>query len=403
MKVEIKPSKAHGIVLPPASKSYAHRMVIGAALADGESIIHNVNLCEDILATLDCASALGVEYSLDGDTVKICGMGGQTATDAILPCRDSGSTLRFFIPVALSQSGRYDFCGSKRLFERGIGVYENAFDKSGVSFEKRDDGVLITGGLTAGEYVLPGDVSSQYVTGLLFALPLLDGDSIVTVLPPVESRKYIDITIDVLSLFGITVDEREANRFFVKGNQKYSPRNCTVEGDWSNAAFLIALGIISGNVEITVLNHDSVQGDRVFDELVKKLDEPSPVIDIAGCPDLGPILFACAAYKHGAVFTGTRRLRIKESDRAAVMKEELAKFGVRLTVEENSVTVHDDTLIKPTEILLGHNDHRIVMSLAVLASAAGGVIEGCEAVKKSYPDFFDTITSLGVEVINETE
>lgn len=402
MKIEIKPSLARGKVTPPSSKSYAHRMVIGALLADGESVIRNVSLCEDILATLDCAAALGVKYSVDKQTVRVCGIAGETAERATLPCRDSGSTLRFFIPVALSKNGSYTFRGSERLLERGISVYEDAFSDIGVTFEKNLDNVRVTGELKAGDYVLPGNVSSQYVTGLLYALPLLDGDSTVTVLPPVESRKYIDITIDVLSSFGVAVDEKKPNCFTVKGRQRYIPYDCTVEGDWSNAAFLIALNLLGGEVETIGLNHESVQGDRVFVELVSKLDEPNPVIDISDCPDLGPILFVCAAYKHGATFTGTRRLRIKESDRAAVMARELAKFGVRLTVEENSVTVHEGTPVRPTETLLGHNDHRIVMALAVLSTAVGGVIDGCEAVSKSYPDFFETIASLGVEVIYES-
>lgn len=401
MRISIKPGVARGSATPPSSKSYAHRLVIGASLADGKSVIRGVNLCEDILATLDCASALGTRYSLDGDSVEIRGTAGRVVNEAALPCRDSGSTLRFFIPVALTGGGHYVFSGSRRLIERGAGVYESSLGESGVKFERSPEAIDVTGGLRHGDYILPGDVSSQYVTGLLYALPLLDGDSTITVLPPIESRQYIDITLDVLARFGINIDEPEKNTFRIKGGQTYNSLDCKVEGDWSAAAFLIALGAMGGDVALEGMNAGSVQGDRVFASLLARLDEDKPVVDISDCPDLGPILFACAAYKHGATFTGTRRLRIKESDRAAVMAEELGKFGVRVTVDENSVTVHGDPLVTPSEVLCGHNDHRIVMSLAVLSTVTGGTIDGCEAVSKSYPDFFGTLGQLGLEISYE--
>ena len=279
--------------------------------------------------------------------------------------------------------------------ERGIGVYEEILPPKGISVEKTASTIALRGSLTAGTYTLRGDVSSQFVSGLLLALPLLAGDSTVCVLPPVESRPYIDITRDVMASFGVYVEEERENRFHIPGGQRYGSRAAAVEGDWSNAAFLMALG---DGVEVTGLRDNSLQGDRVCREMLRRLREPGAVLDLAPCPDLGPILFAAAARGHGAVFTGTRRLRIKESDRVAAMAQELAKFGVRVQAEENRVTVLPGGITAPTEELDGHNDHRIVMALSVLAASAGGTISGAEAVNKSYPDFFDALRTLGLTI-----
>lgn len=397
MRAVIRPGRARGSVPVPSSKSYAHRMVLAAALAEGPSRIRNVSACDDIAATLDCAAALGVSWDAGDGEIALGGVGGRFPGEAALPCRDSGSTLRFFLPVALSGGGTYRFTGSRRLFQRGVEVYETMLGGAGIAFTKAADSVTVSGRLRPGDYTLPGDVSSQYVSGMLFALPLLDGDSSLTVLPPVESRNYIDITAAVLARFGVTVTEPRPNCFHIPGRQRYRALDCAVEGDWSNAAFLLALNELGGEVRPEGLDPESLQGDRVFPALLRALDGPDPVIDIAGCPDLGPILFACAACKQGAVFTGTRRLRIKESDRAAVMAEELSKFGVPVRVEENRVTVGSG-LHAPTEALEGHNDHRIVMAMAVLATVTGGVIEGCQAVGKSFPTFFTVLEHLGLEV-----
>ena len=401
MKAVIKPGKARGSVLVPSSKSYAHRMVLAAALAGGTSRIGNVSFCDDIAATLDCAAALGVAHKSGENAIELQGVGGRFPGAAELPCRDSGSTLRFFLPVALLGGGTYRFSGSRRLFQRGIELYETMLGGAGIAFAKDPDGVTVSGQLRPGDYALPGNVSSQYVSGMLFALPLLDGDSSLTVHPPVESRNYIDITVEVLRRFGVAVEEPRANFFRIPGHQRYRALDATVEGDWSNAAFLLALNELGGQVRPEGLDPESLQGDRVFPTLLHALDGPEPMIDIAETPDLGPILFACAACKHGAVFTGTRRLRIKESDRAAVMAEELGKFGVPVTVEENRVIVGSG-LRPPTAPLRGHNDHRIVMSMAVLATVVGGSIEESQALGKSFPTFFQVLEGLGLEVSYET-
>ena len=406
MRVKISKGTAYGQIAAPPSKSYGHRMLICAALANGKSTVKRISASEDMLATIDCIKALGVQAESEGDTCILGGFGAENITEKhCLPeykCRESGSTLRFFIPIAMALTGGGIFSGAKRLIERGIGIYEELFVPQGVLIEKCEDFIRIEGTLKAGNMKVRGDVSSQFISGLLFALPLLKEDSTLEILPPVESRAYIDITIDSMKLFGVNVEEPATNHFFIKGGQSYKAKDVSVEGDWSNAAFLYAIKELTGagdKLEITGLREDSIQGDKVcrdyFDKLIKGTEE---ALDISGCPDLGPILFAFAAAAKGGKFTGIRRLRIKESDRAAVMAQELAKFGVTAQVLENDMIIPAGQLKAPQEVIDGHNDHRIVMSMAVLMLLTGGGIEGAEAVKKSYPDFFNNLRDLGVSV-----
>ncbi len=418
MKIKIIPSAAKGEISAPPSKSYAHRMIICAALSEGESIINGFSENEDISATLDCIKVLGAGCKINGDRLIITGIIKKNTEEhyrkekvdfpeanktMVFPCRESGSTLRFFIPLSLVLGERSRFEGSERLMQRGIDVYKKIFAGKGIICENKNVGIEFSGKLSGGKYVLPGDVSSQFVSGLLFALPILGEDSIIKVLPPVESRGYIDITIDVLSNFGIKIEEPEKNIFIVKGSQKYIRNKVTVEGDWSNGAVLLALGELSGHVDVLGLNARSLQGDCIVTQMLEKLNVPGEVIDISDCPDLGPVLFSVAAAKHGATFTGTRRLRIKESDRAAAMAEELNKFGIKVTVEENSVTVHEGILKTPTVSCKSHYDHRIVMAITLLGTLVGCEIENAEAIAKSYPEFFSVLRSLGIKMETENE
>ena len=399
MKVEIRPGSARGTVAAPPSKSYAHRLILCAALAQDTSTVRGVSRSEDMGATLDCISSLGAQYQLDGDVLTVRGASGLLPQDARFPCRESGSTLRFFLPLALVKGFGAVFTGTHRLMERGVSVYETLFAEKNISLQKCSESLTVSGRLTPGRYTLRGDVSSQFVTGLLFALPLLDGASNLQVLPPVESRPYIDITLDAMKAFGVTVTEAPENTYHIPGGQTYRPIDVTVEGDWSNAAALLALNELGGDVNVTGLRTDSLQGDRICVEYLRRLSAPEAVLDLSGCPDLGPVLFAVAAANHGAVFTGTRRLKIKESDRAQVMAEELKKFGVFAEVGENTVRIPAGGIKKPDDLLCGHNDHRVIMALSLLASQVGGVIIDAEAVRKSYPDFFRDLKRLGLEVI----
>ena len=446
MRIRIEPSAARGSVAAPPSKSMAHRMLICAGLAAGESVIEGIAPSQDVLATLDCLEALGARYrfcprSAIGEVsfhapeearVEITGVslrtpGPQTGSRLILPCRECGSTLRFLIPVALLTGKTAVFTGSQTLLQRPLTVYEDICRENGFLFQKEEGRLTVSGSLQSGTYRIPGNISSQFVSGLLFALPNLEGESVISLIPPVESRPYIDMTLQALAEFGIRVISDGEDTLRIPGGQHFAAGRRTVEGDYSNAAFLEALNLAGANrtgvkeraenladaqeeavnrtgarVEVTNLAADSLQGDRVYREIFRRLQtEEMPVIDLADCPDLGPVCMAGAALTGGAVFTGTRRLRIKESDRGAAMKEELAKFGIETQVEQNRITVRKGSLRKPDAVLCGHNDHRIVMALSVLASVTGGVIDGAEAVQKSFPDFFERIGELGIEVTKD--
>ena len=400
MIAEIKKSYLSGEAYVPASKSMAHRLLICAGLSNGTSIIKKVTFSEDILATLDCLSVMGAEYKINENTVKIKGVGniiqdGEKEFD----CRESGSTLRFFIPLLLLSDKNQTFRGKGRLMERPQSVYEDICKEKGLRFDFADNKITVCGKLTGGHYYVRGDISSQFITGLLFALSKCENDSFIHITTPLESRSYIDMTFYALSLFSVSCSFIDENTICVKGNQDYIFRDITVEGDYSASAFLEALNYLGGKIIINGLNEKSFQGDRVYKDYFKLLSDSSPTLDVSDCPDLAPILMTLAAAKNGAVQTGTKRLKIKESDRGAVMASELSKFGANIEVYENEIVIRPSELYKPTDILYGHNDHRVVMSLAVLSTVYGGRITDAEAVRKSYPGFFETLSALGTEVL----
>ena len=398
MRMRFAPARARGTAPAPASKSMSHRLLIAAGMAPGKSVITGMGENEDVLATLDCLRALGCEATLERDTATVVGRDPKIMTPGILPCRECGSTLRFFLPITLLSPGETTFTGSKRLVERPLDVYEELFQKQNITMTRRDGKIFLSGTLKGGEITLRGDVSSQFISGLLFALPTLPEGGTLHLLPPVESRSYIDLTLSALHDFGISADWTDETTLYIPGNQTYQPRSLRVEGDWSNAAFLHAFSAIGGEVEVTNLRPDSLQGDRVCLRHLKALQQGFAEIDLANCPDLGPVLMAVAAMKHGAHFTNTRRLRIKECDRAEAMEAELQKFGIRVTVTDNEVTVHPDRLQAPTIPVDGHNDHRIVMAMSLPLSVTGGAVDGAEAVRKSYPEYFSVLRSISLEV-----
>ena len=395
MKRRVEKGRAQGVINAPPSKSFAHRLLICGALAKGQSTICGIADSVDMKATLSCISALGRDFTKTGDTVSI--IGDNMATDRVFNCYESGSTLRFFIPIALLSGEECTFVGTQRLMSRGIEIYEDIFANQGILCEKNETTLKLKGKLKPDVFSLRGDVSSQFISGLLFALPLLDGDSVINITTQLESSAYIDITIEALKLFGVQIEKGE-NSFYVRGNQKYTCANVAVEGDFSNAAFLDGFNLLGGGVSVLGLNESSVQGDRVYRDYFAQIANGNPTIDISMCPDLGPVLFALASVKNGATFVGTKRLKIKESDRAEAMKTELSKFGVEVQVFENSVIVGGGAKA-PSTTLCGHNDHRIVMALSLILTLFGGEIEGCRAVTKSYPDFFEDLAKIGIRSI----
>lgn len=398
MNVLIRPGIARGTVAAPPSKSMAHRLLICAALAEGESIVRGVDRSEDILATADCLSALGASLSWDGSSVRVRGCDPRKAGPAVLRCRESGSTLRFMIPLCLLSGSAMWLEGSETLLSRPLSVYEALCRERNLTLRRMDGGLLAEGRLTAGEYTVPGGVSSQFITGLLFALPLLSGDSRITLIPPVESRSYLSLTLQALRDAGVSVSWTDQNTLIVPGNAAYQSQDTEVEGDYSNAAFFEALNCAGGRVTVTGLRKDSLQGDRVYQEFFPQLAAGPAELDLSDCPDLAPVLFSVAALCYGAVFTGTRRLRFKESDRGAAMAEEMAKFGVTLTLEENRIAVPAAALHAPSEALDSHNDHRIAMALSLLCTRTGGEIRGAEAVRKSFPDYWERLRSLKIDI-----
>ena len=321
---------------------------------------------------------------------------------AALDCRECGSTLRFMIPLCLMSGQTYMLRGSRTLFTRPLTVYENICEAQGLMFGKEGNQLTVSGRLSPGEYEILGNISSQFVSGLLFTLPLLEGDSRIRLIPPVESRSYIGMTMQAQEEFGVCTEWEDDLTIRIRGGQKYRPQKTRVEGDYSNAAFFEALNLAGGNVTVEGLKADSLQGDRVYRQHLDKIREGYAEIDLSDCPDLGPVLIAAAALQHGAKFIGTRRLKIKESDRGLAMRQELDKMGVTVETGENEILVCTGAM-RPEQPLDGHNDHRIVMALAAMLTKTGGTIRGAEAVRKSLPDFWERLAGLGVEMRVEQE
>ena len=396
MNIRIEPSALSGSVTAPPSKSCAHRLLIASALSGGSCTVSNIPHGEDVAATLDCLSALGADFTITGNSVYFTGT--QRESGRVFPCRESGSTLRFLLPVVAALTDCAEFRGSPRLIERGIDEYERVLPSHDVKITETADGFLTSGRLRAGDYTVRGDLSSQFASGLLMALPLVEGDSLLRLLPPVESRPYIALTRDVFRRFGIIIEEREENLFFLRGGQSCQSRDTTVEGDWSNAAVLFALKTLGAGIEIAGLAEDSGQGDRICLAYFEELAASPAELDVSDCPDLAPLLLCIAALKHGGRLTGTRRLCLKESDRAQTMAQELAKFGADIYVYDNSVDIKYKPLHTPTAILNCHNDHRIAMALTLLCSRFGGTLEGADCVGKSWREFFDVMKEIGLKV-----
>ena len=399
MIAEVFKSKAEGEIIARSSKSYMHRALIGAVLSSGETIIKNVASSEDITATIECLKQFGAKFDFQDDILKVYGMPpDKKVKELSLFANESGSTLRFLIPVSLLYSDNVEFTGSKRLLERPQTVYEEIFRTKNCFIKKCEEKIIVGGNLIGGVYECRGDVSSQFLTGLLFTLPLLKEDSKLCLTTPLQSSPYIDLTIEILNEFGVFIERPDERSFIIKGNQEFKSTKLYCEGDWSNAAFLDAFNLIGGNVTLSGLKITSTQGDKIYREYFEMLKKGAPVLDITDYPDLAPILMTMASLLNGAVLKGTRRLKIKESDRGEVMKKELSKFSADITVLEDEIIIKKSELTNPKELLNGNNDHRIAMSLTVISSVFDGVIENAECVNKSYPLFFEDCEKLGIKL-----
>ncbi len=410
MTVLITPAKLCGTVAPPPSKSQAHRFLIAAALAGGESEILGLADSEDISATRRCLAELGAEFEEIPGGTRVRGVGANAMSPLRrmalprLDCGESGSTLRFLIPVALAVRGGGIFTGRGRLMQRPQGPYFDLFREKGVFFEQKDGVLTVQGMLPPGEYCLPGNVSSQFFTGLLYALPLLDGPSAIVPTTELESEGYIAMTTQAMETFGVRTAAALSlpPQYHVEGNQTYRPGRVTVEADWSQAGFWYAAMSLGNLVEVTGLNEASLQGDKVIAELFVRLAWPGDVeVDVSGCPDLVPALGAMAAVREGVTrIVNAGRLRLKESDRLSAVREELCKLGADVTEGPDSLTVRGVEQLEGGVTVDAHNDHRIAMMLAVAATRCRRPITliGAESVNKSYPTFWKEYARLGGQV-----
>lgn len=416
MRARITPAKidSGNITIPP-SKSLAHRAIICACLALGRSVISNIDYSVDIRATIEGMRHLGASIKEDKDTLFIDGIETFQYDGDVVNCHESGSTLRFFLPLFSLTGKRATFSGSKRLIERPQNVYEMLFQEQGIDFVRTYPNIIIDGRLKPGELTLKGNVSSQFITGLLFALPLLEADSKIHIEPPFESRSYVDLTIQMLKRFQIIVEYEDAYTLAIKGNQQYQPTDVLVEGDYSQLVFWASLGVLNHSVETHGLDLHSLQGDKktidIFQSMnagIKVLDDGyqfcpgtlnGTVIDLNDCPDLGPMLFALATQANGkTTFQNAGRLRIKESDRIEAMETELKKLGCSISSTFGTVTITGPVKLQGNVTLHGHNDHRIVMALSILATIADEpiTIDDAQAISKSYPGFFKDLASCGI-------
>lgn len=421
--VYIEPQRLEGSVKIPPSKSYAHRALICAALSEGECKIENIRPSQDILATLNVIRAFGAEYVYDEKkshlTVKGRGTGGFGAL-AAADCNESGSTLRFFMPIAAALGIKSEFTGHGRLMQRPLKPYFDLFKKCGVKCEMtRQDTVTVSGHMRGGTYTVDGSESSQFVSGMLFALACAKEDSRLVIDGALRSRGYVDITLDVMKSFGVKVKNNNYESFEIRGGQRFSRKTYRVEGDFSQAAFFLAAGAIGSDIVCEGLNEDSIQGDKKITDIIREAGGivkscgkgrlrarctslmHGITVDADEIPDLVPIIAVMLCFCRGeSRIINAGRLRLKESDRLRATASELSRLGAN--IYEGS----DYLKIVGGQVLCGNtvsawNDHRIAMAAAIAASRCeGGVgITGAlQAVKKSYPDFFGDYRALGGNV-----
>lgn len=417
MDIKIYPSKVNGEITIPPSKSMAHRAIICASLAHGTSKISNIVYSQDIKTTIEGMKKLGAHIIKNENTLTITGIKDFKGVDTPVNCNESGSTLRFFIPLFSLTGKKTVFCGKNRLLERPQTVYRKIFAEQGIKYIQDKKKIEIEGKLKSGHYKVDGNISSQFITGLLFILPLLDKDSIIIINPPFESKSYVDLTIEILSYFGIHVKFKDNLTIFIPGNQQYQPHDYHVEGDFSQLGFFAVLGSINNKISCRGVCKTSLQGDKKIIDIIKSaggiIEElsngytfyPSTLkgikINLEDCPDLGPVLMAMGALCKGNLHIfNAQRLRYKESDRIEAMESELRKAGVNIHSDGDSIYIEGTEKFLPVSSLYGHKDHRIVMSLSILATTfkTPVTITGAEAVEKSYPDFFKDLASLGVKI-----
>lgn len=418
--LKIYPSELKGEVKIPPSKSMAHRAIICAALSEGLCIIENIDYSDDIIATIDAMNSLGAKIVKHKDYIEVIGAYGsdEKAKEArVIDCNESGSTLRFLVPISLLFKGSSNFIGRGNLGKRPLTTYYNIFERQGIqySYEEGNLNLVINGELKAGTFEVEGNVSSQFITGLLFTLPLLKEDSKIIITTEMESKGYIDLTLKAMSDFGVEIINNNYREFIIKGNQKYNVRNYRVEGDYSQAAFFLCADSLGNDVLCKDLDLNSLQGDKEVIDILERMNVvfnandigvkgiangelTSTVIDGSQCPDIIPVLTAVASLTNGTTeIINAGRLRIKECDRLAAVTSELNKLGAKIIEKEDGLVITGVEKLQGGVEVWSHKDHRIAMTLAIASTRCEKpiVINDYECVAKSYPNFFEDFKALG--------
>lgn len=407
------PSSLKGEVKVPPSKSLSHRSLICAALSEGESFISNIIYSEDITSTINALTQLGAKFELFEDYIIVKGVRKLRLKSKYVDCNESGSTLRFLIPLFSLTNKEIYFTGKKSLIARPQKIYQDIFDAEQNKFIVNEYSIMVKGSVKAREYRIKGNVSSQFFSGLMFALPLLKEDSTIYIDGELESKSYIDLTIDMLEHFGIEIREIE-NGYFIEGSQSYEANDYRVEGDFSQAAFFLVGGVLNGAVKVDDLKHDSFQGDKEIIDIIQDMKgriiftengfvtnksiTSSTTIDLSNCPDLGPIVALLASLSKGTTkVINAGRLRIKESDRIESTVKSLKALGANITATENEITIIGRKTLHGGITLDSYNDHRIAMMLAIASTRCEKpiTITTANAVNKSYPHFFEDFIKIG--------
>lgn len=421
MNVVLRPSTVSGSVTIPPSKSQSHRAIIAASLAPGKSTISNIAYSDDVIATIGAMEKIGAKFVKLPHQLHVTGVRRLAVTDDnFIDCNESGSTLRFILPIFSLVKDKVVFTGKKSLFKRPMNLYENLWKKQGLHYQATEDTILTQGTLTPGNYEIPGNVSSQFISGLLFTLPLLKADSTLQVVGDFESRQYVDMTIETLAQFHIKIHVDDQT-FRIPGNQTYHPTNVTVEGDFSQLAFFAVMGILGGSVLCKNVPFQTHQPDRKMLDFIRDMGGVYEVkeqgilfrksntvgcsLDVSQCPDIAPVLSVLAACSEGkSQIVNAARLKMKESNRLATTAEMIQKLGGVCDMGEDSLSIQGVPSFQGGTFE-SHHDHRIVMSVAAASVRAKEniVIHGAEAVNKSYPNFFQDLASLGVQVLIKGE
>lgn len=409
-RILIKPSNLKGIITPPPSKSLSHRAIICASLCkdNGVSEIDNVILSDDIDATIAGMRELGAEIEITENKNKTYCLhikgSRRNIENAEIDCRESGSTLRFLIPIGLVLAERCTFSGRGKLIERPLDIFYKIFNEKGIEYENNNNKLPLTvsGKLKGGCYNVSGKVSSQFISGLLFALPLINNDSVITITDNMESVGYVDLTLQMLKKFNIDVDSTDYREYKIQGNSQYKSSSYIVEADYSQAAFYLTAKALGNDVECYGLNEDSLQGDKEIINIIdrfKNLSQGEIIIDASQIPDLVPILTVLGALQKGKTtrIVNAQRLRIKESDRLKAIATEINKIGAEIYELDDGLLIKGKSTLRGNATVRSWNDHRIAMSLAIAATKCINeiILEDYQAVNKSYPDFWNDYISLG--------